>query len=107
MKVIITENKRNRAITKWLDETYGDLEKYSAPGSFRYIYYRDNNGGNVFNFNRNTGVVTIVNEILYQDLKHMFGLNGYELNDILIPWLMERYNLHVEKVQYAEFTHLS
>ena len=104
MKIIITENKRHRAITKWLDENYGDLNKYSAPGSFRFITYKNNDGGNVFNFNRNTGIVTLVNEGLCQDLKHMFGLNGYELNDILIPWLEERYNLHVERVRCTDFT---
>ena len=103
MKLIITENTRNRVITKWLDENYGDLEKYTSPDLFKLIVYRTNDGGNVFHYNRNTGVVTIVNEILYQDLKHMFGISNYALNDILIPWIEERYNLHVEKVQYADF----
>ena len=103
MKLIITENRRNRAITKWLDENYGDLEKYTPPDSFPFINYRTNDGGNVFIYSRNTGMVTIVNEILYRDLKHMFGLSNYELNDILIPWLEERYNLHVEQVHYSYF----
>ena len=104
MKIIITENRRNRAITKWLDENYGDLEKLTVQHPFKLsIVYRTNDGSNVFNYNRNTGMVTILNEILYQDLKHMFGLSGYELNDIFIPWLEERYNLHVGQVQYSDF----
>ena len=102
MKVIITENKRHRAITKWLDGNYGDLRKYSAPGSFKFIHYKDDDGESIFFFNRNTGLVTITDKTLYQDLKYMFGLDTYELNDILIPWLEQVYNLHVERVTYSE-----
>ena len=101
MNIIITENKRHRAITKWLDGNYGDLRKYSAPGSFKFIHYKDDDGESIFFFNRNTGVVTIAEKMLHQDLKYMFGLSPYELNDILIPWLEEKYNLHVERVVYS------
>jgi len=101
MKVIITESKRNKSITKWLDKSYSDLRKYSAPGSFKFIHYKDDDGETIFFFNRNTGVVTITDKTLYQDLKYMFGLSIYELNDILIPWLEEKYNLHVERVVYS------
>jgi hypothetical protein len=27
--------------------------------------------------------------------------SGYDINDIFIPWLMEKYNLYVEKVIYT------
>ena len=102
MKIIITENKRHRAITKWLDNNYSNLEKYAAHGSHKFIHYKDENRETVFMFNRSTGVVTITEETLHQDLKHMFSLSGYELNDILIPWLEQVYNLHVERVTYSE-----
>ena len=101
---MITENKRNRTITKWLDENYGNLRKYSSSGSFKYIHYKDDDELTIFTFNRNTGVVTIINSDLERDLTSMFGLNGYELNDIFIPWLEERYNLHAEKVQFEQTT---
>jgi hypothetical protein len=104
MKIIITENKRYRAITKWLDQEYGKLRKYAGNGSYRYIHYKDDDELTIFRFNRNTGVVTIINPDLERDLKSMFGLTGYEVNDIFIPWLEERYNLHVEKVQFEETT---
>jgi hypothetical protein len=102
MKIIITESKRNKTITKWLDEYYSNLRKYSAPGSYKFTHYKDNDGESIFFFNRNTGVVTIVDKTLHQDLKYMFGLSPYELNDILIPWLEQVYNLHVERVVYSE-----
>ena len=102
MKVIITESKMNSVVTKWLDNSYGDLRKYSSPMNFRFIHYKDENNVTVFLFNLNTGIVTITNKTIYHYLKDMFGLSGYELNDILIPWFEQSYNLHVEKVQYSD-----
>jgi hypothetical protein len=101
MKVVITESKRKNVVIKWLDDNYGDLEKYVAPGSFRYIHYINNNK-TVFMFNRNTGLVTINDLTLKEELKYMFGLDGYDLNNVLIPWLEQRYNLHVERVRYTD-----
>lgn len=104
MKIVITENRRNEAVTKWLNKNYSDLRKYSAPGSFRFIYYKNESDENIFMYNRDTGLVTITDKTLTQDLKHMFSLSGYELNDILIPWFEQAYNLHVELVEYSIFS---
>jgi len=104
MKIIITENKRNESITKWLNSEYGKLRKYTGNSTYRYIHYKDNDGLTIFRFNLSTGIVTIINPDLERDLKSMFGLTGYEVNDIFIPWLEERYNLHVERVQFEETT---
>ena len=102
MKLIITESKMNSVVTKWLDKNYGDLRKSASPMNFRFIHYKDENNQTVFLFNRNTGTVTITNKSVYHYLNDMFGLSGYELNDILIPWFEQSYNLHVEKVQYSD-----
>ena len=102
MDIIITESKMNSAVTKWLDKGYGNLRKSKSPGSFRFIHYKDKNNETVFLFNLNTGVVTITNKTLYHYLKDMFGLSRYQLNDILIPWFEQVYNLHVERVTYSD-----
>ena len=102
MRIIITESKLYNIVTKWLNKDYGDLRKSASPGSFRFIHYKDKNNETVFLFNLNTGVVTITNNTLYLYLNDMFGLTGYQLNDILTPWFEQSYNLHVEKVQYSD-----
>ena len=61
MKLIITESKINRIVTKWLDQEYGKLRKYSGNSTYRYIHYKDNDGLTIFRFNLNTGMVTIIN----------------------------------------------
>jgi hypothetical protein len=92
----------NSIVTKWLNNNYGNLRKYSSPMNFRFIHYKDENNVTVFLFNRNTGVVTITNKTVYLYLKDMFGISGYELNNILIPWFEQVYNQHVEKVVYSD-----
>ena len=99
MKLIITESRRNRAITKWLDENYGNLRKYSVGP--RFIIYKDSGDDMSFTFNRDNGIVELSEEISSQ-LVSIFGItSGDVINDILIPWFMERYNLYVEKVVYT------
>jgi hypothetical protein len=99
MKIVITESKRKNIVTKWLDMDYGGLEKYSA--GHRYIHYLDKGRNKIFTFNRNTGIVELSEEITNQ-LVSMFDItSGNDINDIFIPWLMERYNLHVEKIIYT------
>ena len=105
MKIIITESVRNKAVTKWLNNEYGELEKWINPnGNYRYIHYIDSNDNTIFIYHRNTGLVTIEDEDLYRDLSSMFGVNGYELNNILIPWLEERYNIQTDLIKYPETT---
>ena len=71
MKVIITEDKMNSVVTKWLNKNYGDLRKSKSPGSFKFIHLKDENNMTVFLFNLNTGVVTITNKSLYHYLKDL------------------------------------
>ena len=105
MKMIITESKMNRIVTKWLNDDYGDLRKYNAKGSYMYTHYKDDDELTIFTYNRNTGLVTIINPDLENDLKSIFGLDGYGVNDIFIPWFEERYNLQVPVVKFQETTY--
>ena len=105
MKMIISESKMNSIVTKWLNNNYGDLRKYNAKGSHRYTHYKDDDELTIFTYNRNTGLVTIINPDLENDLKSIFGLDGYGVNDIFIPWLEERYNLQVPVVKFQETTY--
>ena len=97
MKLIITENKRNDIVIKWLDKYYGDLFSHSSPGSIKYIHFIDKNNNTIFDYNRSVSVVEFRDDVI-QELVSMFNLNVKSINEILIPWLKKNYNLHVEKV---------
>jgi hypothetical protein len=105
MKLIITESKINRIVTKWLDSEYGKLRKYTGNSTYRYIHYKDNDGLTIFRFNLNTDVVTIINPDLENDLKTIFGLDGDKLNDIFIPWFKEKYKIKPRLVKFQETTY--
>jgi len=105
MKMIIAESKMNRIVTKWLNNNYGDLRKYNAKGSYMYTHYKDDDGLTIFTYNRSSDVVTIINPDLENELKTMFGLDGYGLNNIFIPWLKESYKLKVPLVKFQETTY--
>jgi hypothetical protein len=105
MKMIITESKMNSIVTKWLDKYYGKLRKYSAKGSYMYTHYKDDDELTIFRYNRSTGLVTIINPDLEENLKSMFGLDSHDLNNIFIPWLKERYKIEVPLVKFQETTY--
>lgn len=98
MKFIITENRRNSSITKWLDNNYSDLEWVEFKSLGHSVLY-DNRGERIFTIK--DGVLNLVDYHLQKDLIIMFGLDEKELNDILIPWMSEKYGEDITSVRYA------
>ena len=96
MKIIITENKRNEAITKWLDKNYGDLKRFNE---FIFIDKKDGEPEKVFTYDN--GWVYIINDELQHSLVSLLGVKQDSLKDIFIPWFKERYGLKVRIVQYT------
>lgn len=96
MKVVITENRRNEAVTKWLDKNYSDLIPRKGIG---YKDYFDEKGNNIFSYSY--GDITIVSPDLQSDLFNVLGLNRYNLNLILKPWIEKTYDIDVDLVQYT------
>jgi len=82
MKLIITESKRNDAVTKWLDRKYGNLTpiKHTI-----FTTYTDESGNEMFFYYDVSNDVTIENENLQYDLFDMFGLSRYDLNQNTYP----------------------
>jgi len=96
MKIIITESKRNDAVTKWLDRKYGNLTPIGYKISITFI----NESGDAMFF-YSYGDVTIEDDNLQYDLYNMFGLSRYDLNEIVKPWIEKTYNIKVDLVQYT------
>ncbi len=96
MKLIITESKRNEAVTKWLDRKYGNLIpiKHNITTTFT-----NESGDGMFYYSY--GDVIIDNDDLQYDLYNMFGLSRHDLNQIVKPWIKETYGINVDFVQYT------
>ena len=96
MKFIITENRRNNSITKWLDDNYSDLEWVEFKSLGHSVLY-DNRGERIFTIK--DGVLNIIEYHLQKDLIIMFGLDEKELNDIFVPWMSEKYGEDITSVK--------
>jgi len=99
MKIIITENIRNRVITKWLDNNYNDL--IGMENSHGTIDYKKKDGKTMFSFHTTYSDVTIEDNELQSYLFNMFNLKRYDLNQIVKPWIEETYGIDVDLVQYT------
>ena len=99
MKIVITENKRIKVVTKWLDDNYGDLNPIIDNNPI-YITFTDNNGDDILLYNSNSKGMVIINDVLQDSLKEMFGVKYNQLDDIFIPWIRNTYGKEVKFVMY-------
>lgn len=96
MKIIITENKRNSVVTKWLDKNYSNLIPKTLSQT---TYYVDESDNDIFSYSY--GDVTIEDSGLQSDLFNVFNLSRYELNTIIKPWVEQTYGIDIDLVQYT------
>ena len=103
MKYIITENRLNNIVTKWLDDNYGDLtliKANEAVPSNQFLHFSKGNK-TIFNYSERYQMVTIEDDTLQNTLINMFDVDQKSLNKIFIPWVNERYNLNADDVHYT------
>ena len=94
MKLIITENKRDKIAIKWLNDNYGDLESFKTKIKPSYIFYRKN-GEVIFDYNKKDGVVFVNYKKIWSFLESFFGMDFHQIRDLIIKWVKEHYNLRV------------
>jgi hypothetical protein len=93
MKYIITESRLNSIIENWLNENYGDLEKFNRT-EFREIYL-SKNGRFKFMYNLKTKRLYIVSEI-WNFISNMFSLDYDETGDILLNWCNNKFGFRAK-----------
>jgi hypothetical protein len=100
MKLIITENKLERIIVKWLNSEYGDLEPYETNEHPNYIFFIKN-GEVVFDYNKKNGVVIVSFNHIWSFLSSFFGLDNEDIKDLTKDWVEEHYKLRVMTIMNA------
>jgi hypothetical protein len=96
MKIIITENKLNVLITKWLDNHYGDCGRYVLMGGFDRFFYK-NEQGVIFVYQMKGESTLFVGDVVSEPLENKFGINDYDASSLLQKWFSKKYNLHPDK----------
>jgi hypothetical protein len=102
MKYIITESQMDRAVIKWLNSEYGDLEPFKTEKYPDYIFFMKD-GEVVFDYNKTNGYVDISYNKIWLFLKSFFGLEYKEIQDITKEWVEEHYKLGVTKTDDSLF----
>lgn len=106
MKYIITENRLNDIVIKYLNSEYGDLKPYQTdkyPGDIFFM----KDGKVIFNYitdskNKTYGEVGISYRDVWLFLKNLFGLSYIEAQDITTKWINQTYNLSVDTTTYLD-----
>lgn len=96
MKIIISESKRERAVTKWLNKNYGDL-KYKVSKTSSDALFFMKNGDVVMSYYNEYKKLFVSNEII-NFMTGMFGLNHNTTFNLIGLWFQESYGYDVNIV---------
>jgi len=94
MKIIITENKLNDIVFKWLNKGYGDLKPYETNQYPDYIFFIKDKEI-IFDYNKKNGLSYISYDNIWSFLENMFGMEYEQIQEVTKLWLEEHYNLRV------------
>jgi len=92
MKIIITENKLEKAAISWLNKNYGDLESFETEKYPDYIFYKKGNDV-IFDYNKKNGYVYVSYGEIWSFLSSFFSMEYEQIQDITKVWVEEHYNL--------------
>jgi hypothetical protein len=92
MKIILTENKRDRLALNWLNKEFGNLTQVVRGDRTHYV---DQNGLTLFYYYPNDKIKVIFIDYtrIWIFFETIFGLDYEQIQDILKIWLEETYNL--------------
>jgi hypothetical protein len=97
MKIIITENKRDRLVLKWLNNEFDNLTRVVQD---RKVFYVQNNGLPLFFYYQISDKYVIINpDRIWKLLESIFGMSDDEIARILHIWLKESYDLNLTPVE--------
>jgi hypothetical protein len=93
MKYIITESRLNSFIEKWLNENYGDLEKFNRP-EFREVYL-SKDGKFKFMYNLGGKQLYVINDV-WNFISNVFNLDYEETAKLLLNWCNKKYGFRAK-----------
>ena len=90
MKYIITESKLDKVVIKYLNNEYGDLEKYITNKYPDNIFFIKDE--KVY-MEREKNVLWVDYYTIWTDLQNIFSLKDSEIEHIITHWVKETYKL--------------
>jgi hypothetical protein len=96
MKIIITENKLDRVIGKWLSKNYLGMDIYDHDNQPWHLYV-DKNGEVIFLYHNNDKELYVAKDII-KFLYDIFSIDVEQTKDILSEWFEKHTGLKSYKV---------
>jgi hypothetical protein len=94
MKLIITENKLNDVVIKWLNKKFGDLKPYETD-EYPYSIFFMKDKQVIFEYIEENGRVYISYDDIWLFLNHIFSMEYKQIQEVIKLWVEEYYNLRV------------
>ena len=92
MKYIITENKMEQVVIKYLNKLYGNLEEYRITKYPDIVFFIK--GNKVFmELGLKNGYLLVDYDTIWEDLEDTFSLENYEIKSIIKKWAESTYNI--------------
>jgi hypothetical protein len=99
MKLIITENKRNRLAINWLEDEYPDLKKITFPGH-EEVFISDK-GMFKMSYISRTKRFYVLDEI-WDFIRSVFGFDNDEVGELLLDWGNNKFGFRAKKCHRVE-----
>ena len=87
-------SKLEKLCIKWLNDNYGDLERYETKKYSDYIFHMKD-GNCILEYNRKNGYVYVNYGEIWSFFERMFGMNYQQIQDLTKVWVEEQYKKEI------------
>ena len=94
-------SKLEKLCIKWLNDNYGDLERYETEKYSDYIFHMKD-GNCILEYNKKSGYVYVSYGEIWSFFERMFGMNYQQIQDLTKVWVEEHYKKEVTSTQQNE-----
>lgn len=95
MRIIISENKLDRIISRWLSKNYGEMNIYDHDNQPWALYGKD--GETIFLYQSKDNELYVSKDVM-EFLSNIFSIDESQIKIILGDWFQEQNELMVVKV---------
>jgi hypothetical protein len=95
MKIIITENKLDRVISKWLSKNYSKMDIYDHDNQPWHLYV-DKNGEVIFLYQNNDKELYVAKSVI-KFLYNIFSIDEKQIQSVIANWFEEHKGLKTYK----------
>ncbi len=99
MKVIITEDKRNRFAINLLEKNFPDLKKVKLPGHYA-VFVMDKDMVKISYFSNAKSLY--IKDDIWDTLRGWFGYDEYEIGEVLLDWVNKKFGFKAKKCYRVE-----